>query len=103
MTTPELIEFTEKFYQTNVDTMKRKNADYTGADNDPFKNFKAIETLGIPTEQGFLTRMLDKLMRISSFVQNGELLVKDESVQDTLSDLSVYSAMFAAFIESKKV
>ena len=98
----ELIDFAEAFYGTCLETTERKNSDYTGSSNDPFANFKAIEVYGIKTEVGFLTRMTDKLARIASFIKNGELMVKDESVQDTLLDLANYSMLFAAYLESIK-
>lgn len=103
MSTEQLIEFVQNFYGGNVEIMKKKNADYSGAIADPFGNFKSVETLGISVENGFLTRMMDKMMRISSFVKKGELQVKDESVKDTLADLANYAALFAAYIESQKV
>jgi len=62
-----------------------------------------VEILGITTEQGFLTRMMDKMKRIASFAEKGELQVKDESVTDTLRDLANYACLLAGYIESKKV
>jgi hypothetical protein len=47
--------------------------------------------------------MTDKMARIGSFVKRGELVVKDESVKDTLLDLANYAMLFAAYLESKKV
>lgn len=94
--------FSERFFGQCLIISKAKNADYTGKTSDPFANFKAVEVLGISTEQGFLTRMMDKMKRIASFVENGELLVKDESVTDTLQDLANYSCLLAGYIESKK-
>lgn len=102
MNKEQLLQFVEDFYAKNMTTLVAKNADYSGGACDPFANFKAVELLGISPEEGFLTRMMDKMMRISSFVKKGELQVKDESVQDTLADLANYSALLAAFIESKK-
>jgi len=99
-----LLSFVEMRAREMVEIMHRKNADYAGLKGaDPFANFTRVEALGIcKTEIGFLTRMTDKLCRISSFVERGELSVKDESVQDTLNDLACYAFLFAAFIESKK-
>lgn len=97
----QLLDFCEKFYGDNLEVMKAKNEDYSGGNNDPFSNFKSVEVLGISPEIGFLTRMMDKMARISSFVVKGELKVKDESVKDTLADLANYSALLAAYIESK--
>jgi hypothetical protein len=80
-----------------------KNADYTGSDTDPFSNFSRVEALGIcSTEVGFLTRMVDKLCRVASFVQVGVLKVKDESVADTLLDLANYSILFAGYLAQKR-
>lgn len=94
-------QYLDRMYETT----KRKNSDYTGATgDDPFSNFTRVEALGIArTGQGFLTRMLDKFMRITTFEQKGELLVKDESVEDTLIDLAAYSLLFAAYIKSTKI
>jgi hypothetical protein len=96
-----------KFHRECIESMhaitKAKNADYTGATEDPFANFGRVELLGIcSTEQGFLTRMTDKLCRLTSFVQQGTLQVKDESVTDTLLDLANYCILMAGYIQSKK-
>ncbi len=79
-----------------------KNSDYTGSGDDPFANFSSSENLGIcTTEQGFLVRMSDKFSRIISYAQKGELLVKDESVEDTLFDLANYCVLMAGYLRSK--
>lgn len=84
---------------------KAKNTDYTGADAaDPFKNFRAVEDMGVATaEQGFFTRMTDKMMRIGGFIKNGTLKVADEKVEDTLLDLAVYCILFICYLRDKKV
>jgi hypothetical protein len=94
--------FHAAFFEKGVAISQKKNADYTGATSDPFANLRSVEQLGIPTEVGLLTRMMDKMSRIASFVQKGELQVKDESVQDTLLDLANYCALFAGVIEDEK-
>lgn len=98
----EMLAFIKETVQANLELMEKKNRDYGASVEDAFANFTAVETMGIPTEVGFLTRMMDKMMRISSFVQNGELQVKDESVADTLNDLSNYSLLFLAYLESQR-
>jgi hypothetical protein len=104
MTKEEYFEFAEKFYAKNIEISKAKNADYTGNNADPFANFANVGSCGGATpEQGFLVRMTDKMMRISSFVKLGNLQVKDESVTDTLRDLANYACLLAGYIESKKV
>lgn len=102
MTKQQYFQFAEKFFGDCVEISRAKNADYTGGSDDPFSNFKAVEALGISAEQGFLTRMMDKMKRIASFVEKGELQVKDESVKDTLRDLANYAALLAGLIESRK-
>jgi hypothetical protein len=102
MTKQEYFEFAEKFFGDCVEISRKKNADYTGGNDNPFSNFQSVESLGIKTEQGFLTRMMDKMARIGSFVSKGELQVKDESVTDTLRDLANYSCLLAGYIKSQK-
>jgi len=92
-------ELTDRMHQITI----AKNADYTGSTDDPFANFRRVEAMGITTtEVGFLTRMLDKMSRIASFTQNEELLVKDESVEDTLLDLANYSLLFIGYLNDRK-
>lgn len=102
MNKEKYFEFAQSFFNDCIEISKKKNADYTGGNNDPFSNFRSVESLSIKTEQGFLTRMMDKMARIGSFVAKGELQVKDESVQDTLRDLANYACLLAGYIESKK-
>jgi hypothetical protein len=103
MTKEEFFNFQEKFYADNMEITKRKNADYTGVNGSPFANFQQVEHLGCcSTEQGFMVRMSDKMSRIASFVAKGELLVKDESVTDTIKDLANYCSLLAGYIESQK-
>lgn len=106
MTKQEYFHFHGRFCAKMQEITAKKNADYTGAGDDPFANFRKIEVLtngAVTAEAGFLTRMTDKFSRIGSFLQNGELQVKDESVMDTLMDLANYSALLAGYIESKKL
>jgi hypothetical protein len=67
-----------------------KNHDYAG-EGDPFRNFKLSENIGIPAWKGCLIRISDKFSRLCSFANKEEFKVKDESVEDTLKDLAVYS------------
>jgi len=102
MNKTDYFEFAEKFMADMLELSRKKNSDYTQGD-DPFGNFIAVEILGIKTEHGFLTRMMDKMKRISTFVNAGELQVKEESVTDTLQDLANYAILFAGYLQSKKI
>lgn len=102
MNRSEYFEFAEDFFSRCIEISKKKNSDYTGGDTNPFANFQSVEQYHIKTEQGFITRMNDKMMRIASFVKNGDLQVKDEAVEDTLNDLANYACLFAGYIKHKK-
>jgi len=115
MTKQEYIKYHEEFCLQMIDITKKKNADYAGAGDDPFNNFRHIGNfvggqLGNAAGTGpvdviaigFLTRMSDKFARIGSFISNGELQVRDESVEDTLLDLANYSALFAGYLREQR-
>lgn len=68
-----------------LELTRKKNNDY-GGESDPWKNFREFGELGI------LVRMSDKWARIKSALQEKrELQVSDETVEDTIKDLAVYS------------
>ena len=69
----------------------RKNHDYAG--HDPLSNFNACEDFGIPPWKGCLVRMSDKWNRIKNFARSDSLEVADETIEDTLKDLAVYSLL----------
>lgn len=103
MSKEEYLQYHKDMCQRMVEITATKNADYTGTNTDPFANFSKVDVMGIcSVEQGFLVRMSDKISRIISFVQKGVLLVKDESIEDTLIDLANYCILFAGYIKSKK-
>lgn len=101
MTKKEYMKFHADSCHKMIKITKAKNADYTGSGDDPFKNFKAV---GFYDERwiliGFFTRMTDKFGRLASFIQKGFLLVKDESVEDSLLDLANYCILLSGYIRS---
>jgi len=104
MTKPEFLVFHRAMCDEMIATTQRKNSDYSGADPSPFHNFTIAEKLGIcSVEQGFLVRMSDKVARVISFMQKGELLVKDESVHDSLLDLANYCLLMSGYLKSKQI
>lgn len=103
MTKDEYFAFHQDFCDRMVTITKQKNRDYAGDGVDPFANFRVVEKLGIATvEQGFLTRMSDKFIRISNLADGRNPAVSDESIADSLHDLSNYCALFAGYLRSKK-
>lgn len=89
-----------ELYDINVEISNVKNSDYATGD-DPFKNFRLCESLGITSvEKGMLVRISDKLSRISNLLdKKGE--VKDETINDTLSDLANYAMIMRMYLEQK--
>lgn len=102
MTRKELLTFVKQQSDKLIATLEAKNTDYAGGD-DPWGNLASAEPQDICTnETAFLVRINDKWSRLKSFVKNGQLLVKDESVEDTLQDLAGYCLLMQAYIKSKK-
>lgn len=93
MTIDELLALHEETCQKGRDIMRAKNHDYTAGSKDPFANFRATEAIGVPAVKGILTRMLDKMQRIRSFAEQGELKVPGETVEDAFVDLVNYSIL----------
>lgn len=103
MNKTQFLQFHDRFTAEMRAISERKNSDYAGHSQSAFANFELIEKIGfLTTEQGFITRMSDKLSRLMTFVKNNELHVKDESVKDTLQDLANYCILFAGYLEYQK-
>lgn len=103
MNTKELLAFHAMTTGTALALMAKKNHDYAGSSGDtPFANFEVVEKLNIAsTEKGILMRMLDKMMRLSTFAEAGQLKVENESAQDACIDIINYSVLLAAYIKQK--
>jgi hypothetical protein len=103
MTKLEYIEFHKRCCDLMVEITKKKNADYTGTGDDPFKNFSRIGASNPSWALiGFLTRMSDKFARLESFVERGHLLVADESFEDTALDLANYCILMIGFVAAQR-
>lgn len=86
------------------DIHERKNQDYSPGE-DPFRNFRRSEKIGIPAFAGAYTRLGDKIERCDSLIANvlagkGEnAAVLDESLWDTLLDGANYFLIVACLYE----
>lgn len=76
----------EELTREIVDLHLSKCKDY-GTTEDPIANLREFGLTGV------VIRINDKVVRLKSFVRNGTLYVKDESVVDTLKDLATYSLL----------
>ena len=66
------------------ETYLKKNQDYGDSFNESLN------------EDGLLVakiRLMDKMRRFSSLIKSGDILVKDESIEDTLMDMANYAIM----------
>jgi hypothetical protein len=105
VTKQDYLDFHKAMCERMIETTKKKNADYTGGDEDPFANFKQVNhVVQLPkvVEIGFVTRLSDKFARIGAFVTKGILEVKDETVEDTLIDMANYCILFAGYLRSQR-
>lgn len=94
MTKEEYLKFHKECAEKLVEITKKKNSDYTGVTDDPFKNFRRRG------EFGFLVRMDDKLARIESFLEKGSYEVQDENFLDTCLDLANYAILLAGYMKT---
>lgn len=79
----------------------RKNHDYAGT-SDPLKNLRACKRLELDPFMGVMVRLQDKWSRLEEFVKSGTLMVKNESVKDTLMDNAVYSILAIILYEEQE-
>lgn len=85
-----------------IETIESKNHDYTGDDTDALANFKLCEYQGLcSAEKAILIRLSDKMQRLTTFAEKGELEVDNESVQDAIMDSINYLLFLNAVIEEK--
>ena len=104
MNRDELLEYHSAICKSAKELMSLKNRDYAGDNgNEPFANFTRVEAMGIcTTEQGFLTRITDKMSRLSSFIDCGKMHVENESFNDTIVDVINYMVLLSAFLKDKE-
>lgn len=72
---------------------EKKNTDYGNAFQQSCDKWGLVSAL---------TRLGDKMNRIESLFKNGESKVNDESLEDTLIDLSAYALMTVEWLKNKE-
>lgn len=104
MTIEEIIKLLEETTNDLKNTLRRKSSDYTGGEGsqDPFANFRATEVLDIDPVIGIMMRIMDKIQRVRSFVNDGELKVPNESVYDAFDDMIGYTILAKAMLKEKR-
>jgi len=103
MHSEELFKIHERLCKDSLELMIKKNHDYSGKSGyEPFANFTRAEAMGITTtEKGILVRMLDKMSRLSSFMDSREFKVEDEKLEDTIKDMINYSVLLYAYMQDR--
>jgi hypothetical protein len=90
MSRPETMTY---LYEKQIKTFIKKNKDYGNSFD------KSLDQFGLIASA---IRMSDKLSRFVTLINN-KAEVNDESIIDTLLDLSNYATMTVAYIEEKAV
>lgn len=89
------LEAIKKAHAELTDIFEKKNADYGNSFEESLEKHGLIAAV---------VRMEDKMLRLSTLSKSGsEQLVKDESLIDTLKDLSNYALMTAVWLEQTQL
>lgn len=96
-------KFLNSMSQNALDALQlviKKTQDYATID-DPYRNFRMSESVGVSLEKGILVRMCDKLSRLGNLVEKGDPSVKSESIEDTLIDVMNYANIMLCYLQEK--
>lgn len=80
-------------------THDAKQADY-GRSDDPFANVRASVDWGLPAWVGAMVRLTDKVRRLQSLAQKGELA--NEPAIDSFMDIAVYALIARVLYEQER-
>lgn len=86
---PVFLDILDEILRTHI----AKNHDYSGK-AETFGNIRAAKRFGIEPWVGAVLRLNDKVARIASFLEKGEL--KCESIEDSLLDIANYAIIALA-------
>lgn len=78
----------------------KKQRDY-GKGDDPFANVRSSEDWGLPGWVGAMVRLNDKVKRLQTFAQTGEL--SNEGAIDSFMDIAVYALIARVLLEEDGV
>lgn len=97
-----------KLHQETTDKcraiMEKKNSDYTGGKeaDDVFANFRCSTILNVHPVTGIMMRVMDKIQRIKTFTNDGELSVSGETVDDACEDIINYAILAKAMFRQER-
>lgn len=91
----------KEFFDECLTTLTKKANDYA-SNKDCFSNFKFIaEICKIHVEKTFMVFLAVKIARLSELVCEGKQ-AKNESISDTLKDLSNYACLMDIYLKGDK-
>ncbi len=94
ITTKDIKIFQDYIFEKCQKAFVAKGNDYSGADKDTFANIRLAAHIGLVQNPAHscLVRMMDKVMRLRMLTDETiSQQVRDESLEDTLSDLINYA------------
>lgn len=94
MNRKQLFKRIKKLQKREMKIIKEKNVGYSSK-KDVLENFRFVGEIGL------IGRMGDKLIRAKNVIKRGKSNLKDESIEDTLMDLSNYANLLIVFLEVK--
>jgi hypothetical protein len=100
MNKSEFFQSIKGTYELGLAIIAKKNADYSSGD-DPFRNFRSAEVVGISPDRAILVRMLDKMARLGNLLEKDPDVIS-ESFEDTCLDLINYTAILKAYREDRR-
>jgi hypothetical protein len=90
----------EKIINQMLDVHRAKNHDYSAEGQ--FGNFAESERVGVEAWRGAFVRLQDKYMRCCNLIaRDGESMVLDEKLEDTLLDLANYAVIVLCLLKDE--
>ena len=83
----------KKILDQMYETYQKKNSDYGSSFTNLMDEFGMVS---------LIIRLTDKLNRLKSITKKNEILVKDESMEDTLLDLANYAVLGVQYLRTHK-
>lgn len=104
MTLQELLDLHDETTKKCREIMEVKNNDYTGGKeaDDVFANFRCSTILDVHPVTGIMMRVMDKIQRIKTFTNDGQLSVAGESVDDACEDIINYAILAKAMLRQER-
>ena len=104
MTLTQLLDLHDATTDKCRKIMEAKNNDYTGGKDadDVFANFRCSTILDVHPVTGILMRVMDKIQRIKTFTNDGQLSVAGETVDDACEDIINYAILAKAMLQQER-